>query len=43
VAPLVSLAMSMNVVIAVVRYFLEILSTNFQSIMLPAFIVFLIL
>ena len=42
-APYVSVAMSMNVIIAVVRYFSETLSSNFQAIMLPAFIFFVYL
>lgn len=42
-APYVSLLMSMNVIIAVVRYFSELLSSNFQNIMLPAFIAYIIL
>lgn len=37
-APLLSLAMSMNVVIAVVRYFTPAISDNFQAIMAPAFV-----
>ncbi len=37
-APYVSVFMSMNVIIGVVRYFSETVSSNFQAIMLPAFI-----
>jgi len=37
-APLVSLVMSMNIVIAVVRYFMPAVSDNFQAIMAPAFV-----
>ncbi len=36
-APILSLAMSFNVVIAVFRYFIPALSDNFQAIMAPAF------
>lgn len=43
ITPLLSLAMSMNVVIAVVRYFSDAMSSNFQTMMAPAFIVFVIL
>jgi len=39
----VSLAMSLNVFIGVVRYFSDYLSSNFQSLMLPGFIAFAIL
>ncbi len=42
-APYVSVFMSMNVIIAVVRYFSEWMSNNFQAIMLPAFIFFVLL
>ncbi|MGM0629420.1 MAG: TsoY family (seleno)protein, partial [Patescibacteria group bacterium] len=38
-APLISLLMSMNVMIGPIRYFLPVLSQNFQSLFLPAMIV----
>jgi len=42
-APLLSFAMTLNVVIATVRYFIDIMSSNFQTMMLPGFIGFAIL
>ena len=42
-APYVSVFMSMNVIIAVVRYFSETISSNFQAMMLPAFIFYILL
>jgi hypothetical protein len=42
-APLVSILMTMNVVIGSVRYFVPAMQTNFQEMMLPAFIVWLVL
>ena len=42
-APMVSLAMSLNVVIGVVRYFSDYMVHNFQAMMLPGFIGFSIL
>lgn len=41
--PLLSFAMTLNVVIATVRYFIDIMSSNFQTMMLPGFIGFAIL
>ncbi len=43
IAPLLSLAMTMNVGIAVVRYFIPAFSNNFQEIMAPAFVIFSLL
>ncbi len=42
-APLLSLAMTMNVFIGPVRYFFPLLSDNLQALMLPGFIVFALL
>lgn len=42
-APIVSLAMSMNIVIAVIRYFSEMMSSHFQDLFLPAFIAYVLL
>jgi hypothetical protein len=42
-APLVSLAMTLNVFIGVVRYFSAYLNNHFQDLMLPGFIGFAIL
>jgi tellurite resistance protein TehA-like permease len=39
--PIISAAMSMNVLIGVVRFFVPSVSTNFQALMLPALIVWL--
>ena len=42
-APIVSLAMSFNIIIAVLRYFIDFLSGNFQVIMAPAFVAYALL
>jgi hypothetical protein len=42
-APLVSLAMTLNVFIGVIRYFSDYMNDNFQDLMLPGFVGFAIL
>ncbi len=42
-APFVSIAMSMNIVIGVMRFFIPAISTNFQSLMLPALLFWLVI
>lgn len=42
-APFISIAMTMNIVIAVIRFFVPLVSANFQSLMLPALIGWLII
>lgn len=42
-APFISIAMSMNIVIAVIRFFVLAISANFQMLMLPALVFWLII
>jgi len=42
-APILAFAMTMNVMIGVVRFFFPILSDNLQSLMLPALVVWIVL